>query len=71
MISEVFPTNIRASGSSLTYQLGNSLISGSATFFSALQGKPRVLPMSGLCGPLGARRHRRGVDDSRDEGPVP
>jgi len=38
MISEVFPTNIRASGSSLTYQLGNSLISGPASFFSALLG---------------------------------
>jgi len=37
-ISEVFPTNIRASGSSLTYQLGNSLISGPAPFFSALMG---------------------------------
>jgi MFS family permease len=38
MISEVFPTNIRASGSSLTYQLGNSLIAGPASFFSALLG---------------------------------
>jgi MFS family permease len=38
MISEVFPTNIRASGSSLTYQTGNSLISGPASFFSALLG---------------------------------
>jgi len=38
LISEVFPTNIRASGSSLTYQLGNSLISGPASFFSALLG---------------------------------
>ena len=38
MISEVLPTNIRASGSSLTYQLGNSLISGPASFFSALMG---------------------------------
>ena len=38
MISEVFPTNIRASGGSLTYQLGNSLISGPASFFSALLG---------------------------------
>ena len=63
MISEVFPSNIRASGSSPTYQLGTSLISGSASFFSALQGKPRVLPMSGLCGPLGARRHRRSFDE--------
>jgi MFS family permease len=38
MISEVFPTNIRSSGSSLTYQLGNSLISGPASFLSALLG---------------------------------
>jgi len=38
MISEVFPTNIRASGNSLTYHLGNSLISGPAPFFSALMG---------------------------------
>jgi MFS family permease len=37
-ISEVFPTSIRASGSSLTYQLGNSLISGPAPFFSSLLG---------------------------------
>ena len=38
MISEVFPTNIRASGSSLTYQLGNSLISGPASFVSSVLG---------------------------------
>jgi MFS family permease len=38
MISEVFPTNIRASGSSLTYQLGNSLIAGPAPFISSLMG---------------------------------
>jgi len=37
-ISEVFPTNIRASGSSLTYQLGNSLIAGPASYLSALMG---------------------------------
>ena len=38
MISEVLPTNIRASGSSLTYQLGNSLISGPASFISSVLG---------------------------------
>ncbi|HYB07902.1 MAG TPA: MFS transporter [Nitrososphaerales archaeon] len=37
-ISEVFPTNIRASGSSLTYQLGNTLIAGPASFISVLLG---------------------------------
>jgi MFS family permease len=38
LISEVLPTNIRASGSSLTYQLGNSLIAGPAPFISSLVG---------------------------------
>jgi MFS transporter, MHS family, shikimate and dehydroshikimate transport protein len=37
-ISESFPTSIRATGNSLTYHLGNSLISGPASFFSALMG---------------------------------
>jgi len=51
MISEIYPTSVRSSGNSLTYQLGNSLISGPAPFISALTGSFAFLlyPLYAIC----------------------